>query len=69
VAFYAVGGQHRLDGVRRKSLAQFGAYDPVAVARPGQARMNVMPCDEHESGGVFSQDGFGPVAANSLMIE
>jgi hypothetical protein len=47
--------------VRRSRLAQFGADDAVAVASPGHARIDVMPCDKHERGQVFVQDGLGPV--------
>lgn len=38
-----------------------GAHNPVTVARPDQARINMMPCDKHERGRVFPQDRFRPV--------
>ena len=46
VAFFAVGGWHRLDGLRRQRFAQLHAHDPVAVARSGQALIHVTPCDQ-----------------------
>lgn len=60
VALFSVCGQHRLDGVRRKCLAQFGAHNPVSVARPDHARINMVPGDRHKPDRVFSQDRFRP---------
>jgi hypothetical protein len=61
VSLFAVGGQDSINGVRRKLLAQPGAHNPVAVAGPHQARINVLACDKHENGRVFPQDRFRPV--------